>query len=78
MSRTHLCGYDLNLTYPQRGGHFPTLNLTLPTDGASASRLSRLNPTHDSETRERYMRVWKKAVERTFDWYDDDVEALFG
>ena len=53
MSRTHLCGYDLNLTYPQRGGHFPTLNLTLPTDGASASRLSRLNPTHDSETRER-------------------------
>ena len=28
--RTRLCGYDLNLTYPQTGGHFPTLNLTLP------------------------------------------------
>ena len=23
--RTHLCGYDLNLTYPQTGGHFPSL-----------------------------------------------------
>lgn len=23
--RTHLCNYDLNLTYPQTGGHFPTL-----------------------------------------------------
>lgn len=24
-TRSHLCGYDLNLTYPQNG-HFPTLN----------------------------------------------------
>jgi carboxypeptidase D len=23
--QTHLCGFDLNLTYPQQGGHFPTL-----------------------------------------------------
>ncbi|PSR71877.1 hypothetical protein PHLCEN_2v12221 [Hermanssonia centrifuga] len=28
--QSHLCGYDLNLTYPQRG-HFPTLNPQLPT-----------------------------------------------
>jgi carboxypeptidase D len=27
----HLCGYDLNLTYPQNG-YFPSLNLTLPTE----------------------------------------------
>ncbi|CAL1716103.1 unnamed protein product [Somion occarium] len=27
----HLCGFDLNLTYPQTSGHFPTLNLTRPT-----------------------------------------------
>ena len=27
--RHHLCGFDLNLTYPQTGGNFPTLNLTL-------------------------------------------------
>ncbi|KAK7691074.1 hypothetical protein QCA50_006177 [Cerrena zonata] len=27
----HLCGFDLNLTYPQTGGHFPTLNLVRPT-----------------------------------------------
>ena len=23
--RAHLCGYDINLTYPQEGGYFPTL-----------------------------------------------------
>lgn len=28
-SRSHLCGLDLNLTYPQTGGKFPTLNLTI-------------------------------------------------
>ncbi|KAI0664279.1 alpha/beta-hydrolase [Cubamyces menziesii] len=27
----HLCGYDLNLTYPQ-DGHFPDLQFVLPTD----------------------------------------------
>ncbi|MCT1431241.1 glycerol kinase GlpK [Brachybacterium muris] len=36
----------------------------------------RWEPTMDDETRERYMRLWNKAVERTFDWMDDDVEAL--
>ncbi|MBM7502179.1 sugar/nucleoside kinase (ribokinase family) [Brachybacterium muris] len=36
----------------------------------------RWEPTMDDETRERYMRLWNKAVERTFDWIDDDVEAL--
>ena len=30
--REHLCGYDLNLTYPQRGGHFPTLRTVDPSD----------------------------------------------
>ena len=28
--RTHLCGYDLNLTYPQ-DGHFPTISPPLAT-----------------------------------------------
>lgn len=28
----HLCGYDLNLTYPQTGGHFPDLQFIGPTD----------------------------------------------
>jgi carboxypeptidase D len=27
--RNHLCGLDLNLTYPQSGGKFPTLNLAV-------------------------------------------------
>ena len=31
----------------------------------------------DEETRDRYMRLWKKAVERTLDWVDDDTEALY-
>jgi carboxypeptidase D len=25
LAKSHLCGYDLNLTYPQTGGHFPVL-----------------------------------------------------
>jgi glycerol kinase len=24
------------------------------------------------------MRLWRKAVERTLDWVDDDTDALFG
>lgn len=36
----------------------------------------RWEPQMDDEKRERYLRLWKKAVERTFDWMDDDVEAL--
>jgi carboxypeptidase D len=26
VEQTHLCGYDLNLTYPQQVGHFPSLD----------------------------------------------------
>ncbi len=29
--RSHLCGFDLNLTYPQNG-HFPSLNPQLPSN----------------------------------------------
>ncbi|MFC7457500.1 glycerol kinase GlpK [Brachybacterium sp. GCM10030267] len=38
----------------------------------------RWEPDMDSETRDRYLRLWNKAIERTFDWVDDDTEALFG
>ena len=38
----------------------------------------RWEPQMDEETRDRYMRLWRKAVERTLDWVDDDTEALFG
>ncbi|KLO10865.1 alpha/beta-hydrolase [Schizopora paradoxa] len=34
--QTHLCGYDLNLTYPQNG-HFPPLTLTLPEGESDSS-----------------------------------------
>ncbi len=27
MHRSHLCGLDLNLSYPQSGGNFPTINI---------------------------------------------------
>ena len=27
-----MCGYDLNLTYPQTGGYFPTLHTVMPSD----------------------------------------------
>ena len=38
----------------------------------------RWEPTMDEETRERYMRLWAKAVERTRGWMDEDVDALYG
>ena len=30
--QSHLCGYDLNLTYPQTGGYFPDLQFIGPSD----------------------------------------------
>ena len=47
MCREHLCGYDLNLSYPQTSGLFPTLLEVEPTNplrigfasSASAARL---------------------------------------
>lgn len=33
----------------------------------------RWTPNMDSDERDRQMRLWKKAVTRTFDWVDDDV-----
>ncbi|WP_106505589.1 glycerol kinase GlpK [Brachybacterium timonense] len=38
----------------------------------------RWEPTMDEETRERYIRLWVKAVERTRGWMDEDVDALYG
>lgn len=35
----------------------------------------RWEPTMDEETRERSLRLWKKAVERTFEWVDEDTDA---
>ena len=43
--REHLCGYDLNLSYPQ-DGHFPTLKFVEPEDpfrSKSQGAFSRLN-----------------------------------
>jgi glycerol kinase len=34
---------------------------------------SRWEPKMDAEERERQLRLWKKAVTKTFDWVDDDV-----
>ncbi|MGY5765215.1 glycerol kinase GlpK [Brachybacterium sp. DNPG3] len=35
----------------------------------------RWEPAMDEETRARSLRLWKKAVERTFEWVDEDTEA---
>ncbi|WP_334123677.1 MULTISPECIES: glycerol kinase GlpK [Glutamicibacter] len=35
----------------------------------------RWEPSMDEETRERNLRLWKKAVTRTFDWVDEDTKA---
>lgn len=44
-SRSHLCGYDLNLTYPQTGGHFPSLPDIFDSDAGilSSASLDRSN-----------------------------------
>ncbi|MDO5492203.1 MAG: glycerol kinase GlpK [Nesterenkonia sp.] len=42
---------------------------------ANWSEDRRWSPAMDGETRERSMRLWKKAVQRTMDWMDEDVEA---
>ena len=34
----------------------------------------RWEPNMDSEERDRLYRNWKKAVTKTFDWVDDDVQ----
>ena len=52
--RTHLCGLDLNLTYPQNGT-FPTLNPPMPNH-----RLSTL----DARVKERKTMLFKKALKQ--------------
>ena len=38
----------------------------------------RWEPTTDEEEVERARRLWKKAVERSRDWVDEDVESAQG
>lgn len=38
----------------------------------------RFTPAMSSEERQRRMRVWNKAVERSMAWIDDDVDAMIG
>ncbi|PWH06198.1 glycerol kinase [Brachybacterium endophyticum] len=42
---------------------------------ANWSEGKRWEPDMDDETRERSLRLWKKAVTKTFEWVDEDVEA---
>ncbi len=60
-SRTQLCGYDLNLTYPQNG-HFPALTFVEPSNNEEPFRaLSRFNSRTRHETRLRAREVLRKA-----------------
>jgi glycerol kinase len=34
----------------------------------------RWEPSMDAADRDRFIRLWKKAVTRSFDWVDEDVE----
>jgi glycerol kinase len=40
---------------------------------ANWSEDKRWEPNMDTAERERQMRLWQKAVTRTFDWVDEDV-----
>lgn len=42
--RTHLCGYDFNITYPQQGKSPQVGNPIFPTDPSRAAALSRQPP----------------------------------
>ncbi|QDY65313.1 glycerol kinase GlpK [Glutamicibacter halophytocola] len=42
---------------------------------ANWSEDKRWLPTMDEQARERKLRLWKKAVTRTFDWVDEDTKA---
>ncbi|MGO4297045.1 glycerol kinase GlpK [Glutamicibacter sp. MCAF14] len=42
---------------------------------ANWSEDTRWEPAMDEATRERSLRLWKKAVTRTFDWVDEDTKA---
>lgn len=46
-TRSHLCGYDINLTYPQNG-HFPTLNPPFPEfdDKSTFAQRRKASKTH--------------------------------
>ena len=59
--REHLCGYDLNLTYPQLGGTLPSLQINPAPGGSSkAARniLTRRLPV------KRLLRVVSDSIER--------------
>lgn len=45
--RAHLCGYDINLTYPQNG-HFPTLNPLFPGDDGTTSFRTRVTRSKEA------------------------------
>ncbi|KAI8982714.1 alpha/beta-hydrolase [Trametes punicea] len=55
----HLCGFDLNLSYPQNG-QFPTLNLVRPTENSALSQ-SLLEPT---KTRTRSKSLQRAVAEK--------------
>ncbi|KAI0772159.1 Alpha/Beta hydrolase protein [Irpex lacteus] len=43
-NQAHLCGLDINLTYPQTGGYFPSVNLTAGEDLLPGSNSTNDNP----------------------------------
>ena len=65
-----MCGYDLNLTYPQNG-HFPTLDPPFPNfDGVSKSRASvykkaLIKQALVADTQKRSAGIFERAVDET-------------
>ncbi|KZW00798.1 alpha/beta-hydrolase [Exidia glandulosa HHB12029] len=57
--KTHRCGYDLNLTYPQVGGFFPTLEATLPADEARRTYFKQLA---QDKSRALHKRNWHTEI----------------
>ncbi|KAI0773268.1 Alpha/Beta hydrolase protein [Trametes elegans] len=60
----HRCGYDLNLTYPQQGGHFPTLNHIHPTLRSGHARRDELSARSRSDETSARLRALIHSIER--------------
>ncbi|KAI0705478.1 alpha/beta-hydrolase [Earliella scabrosa] len=72
----HLCGFDLNLTYPQTGGNFPTLSVP---QGLRASLLTAAEPRvaatswRDAIAREYSARVLSQSRQKRADFHERRV-----
>lgn len=68
--RTHLCGFDINFTYPEVNGPFPALSYPVPSDPASPN-----NVNTASLMREKMLRVFSSESLKTLEQFSKREHA---